>query len=106
MSRVELPVLHLGETKILPPGGFDFTSDLAVGETLIGGVCRVTVYWGTDPNPALVLVGSASVVGTTVQQKFTPGVLGVIYDIECQATTSAGQVIIQQAYLAILPDLT
>lgn len=102
MSRIVAPSKFLGETLTLP---FDFTSTLAVGETISTKSVTATVYSGTDATPAAVISGSATSSGTIVSQKITGGALGVIYELLCQITTSAGQTAQQACYLAVVPDL-
>jgi hypothetical protein len=86
---------------------FDFTSQLAVGETLTTQAVTASVYSGLDPNPAALISGAASVVNLTqVQQLLTGGVVGVIYKLLCTVTTSLGQTLSQPAYQVIIPDLT
>ena len=84
---------------------FDFTSQLAVGETLVTPTVTVTVYSGVDASPLSMLSGSATVSGKQIRQLFTGGTAGVIYDLRCGVTTSAGQTLEQTAYLAVVPNL-
>jgi hypothetical protein len=97
---------RLGDTCFAQPA-FDFTSQLAVGETLSGPVVTATVYSGLDPNPAALVSGAASIINSTqVRQLLTGGVVGVIYELLCQVTTSLGQTLVQPAYQVVIPDLT
>lgn len=84
---------------------FDFTSDLAIGETISTQTVTATTYSGTDASPSSIISGSASASGAVVSQKITAGVLGTMYELLCQITTSAGQTLQQPAFLAIAPDL-
>jgi hypothetical protein len=81
---------------------FDFTSSLAAGETISSASTAATVYSGTDANPGVVS-GSAAISGAKVTQKLTAGVVGVVYELVCTATTSLGQVLPRVAYLVIAP---
>ena len=102
-ARVQLPSKYSGETRSVV---FDFTSDLAVGETIITKTCACTVYSGVDASPSSVISGSASSSGAQVTQLVTGGVVGVLYNIACTITTSAGQTLIKSGLLAILPTAT
>ena len=84
---------------------FDFTSDLAVGETISTQTVAASVYSGTDASPSALLSGSATSSGAKVSQKVTAGTVGVMYELLCTITTSAGQTIQKPAFLAVVPDL-
>lgn len=71
--------------------GFDFTDDLATGETISsveGGVIVVTVYSGTDATPSAILSGSPSISGNIVSQLITAGTSGVKYKLTCKVITT------------------
>lgn len=101
MSRVTLNCKVVNETR---KETFDFTSRLAIGETISSATVTCTVYSGTDATPSSVISGVATISGTKVTQLVTAGVLGVIYLLTCAATTSAGQILELQAFLPIVPD--
>lgn len=101
--RVDLPTKLAGETKNY--NQFDFSGDLAASETISTKVVTATVYSGVDPSPSSLVSGSASSTGAVVSQILTGGVLGVIYEILCTVTTSAGQTLERVGYLAVVPDL-
>lgn len=85
---------------------FDFASSMTVGETISTQTVTSSVYQGIDPTPGSVISGTPTVQNVTqVQQLFTAGVLGVVYELLCSVTTSLGQRLEQAAYLAIIPDL-
>jgi hypothetical protein len=100
VSRVELPSKLLGETLSL---NFDFAAQLEVGETISTKTVIATVYSGTDASPSSIISGAATSSGSVVSQKITSGVLGVIYELVCQVTTSAGKTCQQTGLLAIVP---
>jgi hypothetical protein len=103
VSRVTFPPKLAGTTQTYT---FDFISNLAPGETITPQSVIVAVYSGTDPNPGMMLAGSASVTNITqVLQNLTGGVLGTIYEVACTVTTSLGQTLVLSAYLVIVPDL-
>ena len=93
---------YVGETKLFQ---FDFTSDLAIGETISTQTVTASVYSGTDGSPSAIISGIASASGAIVSQKVTGGVLGVTYELLCTITTSLGQTVEKSAYLAVAPEL-
>ena len=101
-QRAELPNKLASETKTIT---FDFTSLLAIGETISTQTCTATVYSGVDASPSAIISGSASASGAIVSQKITAGTVGVIYSVACAITTSAGQTLKLVGFLAVLPDL-
>jgi hypothetical protein len=105
MNRIVLPAKRTVDTVILPVGGLDMSSQLQAGETISSVQVSVSVYSGTDPNPAAILSGAASVAGNIITQLFTGGVLGVIYEVLFEVFTSLGQTIGVPGYLAIIADL-
>jgi len=101
-SRAILDPKLLGETKTIT---FDFTSSLVIGETISTQTVTASTYSGTDATPSGVISGIASTSGAVVSQKITGGVLGTMYELLCQITTSLGQTLQQSAFLAVVPDL-
>lgn len=86
---------------------FDFTNDLAAGETLTGAITtQVTVYFGTDASPSALLNGAASYAGgnTKVQVPVHAGLEGVHYQVKviC-ATTNPLKTL---AMVGVLPVVT
>lgn len=102
LGRADLPTLRVGQTQTV---WFDFTGDLASGETLSSPTVSASVYSGTDANPSAILIGSPSISGARVSQKIAGGTAGVIYQVVCTASTSAGQTVRQAGYVATIPDL-
>lgn len=88
MNELQIPPKLVGETATVR---FDFISRLAVGETISTKSVVATVYTGVDATPSAVISGAASSSGTVVSQLVTGGVAGVIYQLVCTITTSAGQ---------------
>ena len=103
MSRTILTPKLQGETKTY---SFDFTSQLASGETISTQVVTATVYSGTDASPSSIISGSATASGAVVSQKITAGTVGVIYTLLCTITTSAGQTLQMSAFMTIIPNVT
>jgi hypothetical protein len=70
---------------------FDFSPQLATGETLSSGTLTVTdVTAGTDVTATMVS-GSVTVSGTTVAYKLVGGTAGKYYSRTFKVVTSAGQ---------------
>lgn len=101
-GRISIPPKYVGETAVVK---FDFTSLLAVGETISTESVAASVYSGTDSAPSLIVSGSASASGNVVSQKVTAGVLGVVYELLCTITTSLSQTLELSGYLAVVPGL-
>lgn len=104
-SRAQIPPILKGEEQTV---AFDFTSRLAVGETISTQVVAATVFSGTDASPSSLISGSASASGARVTQLIdasTGGVEGVVYELAATITTSAGQTLKSCGYLVIPPDL-
>ena len=101
MSRVILQGKLSGETKSVT---FDFTSQLAVSETISTQSVSAIVYSGTDASPSSIISGSASASGAIVSQVITAGTVGVTYLITCTITTSASQTLQLTAFLSITPS--
>ena len=81
---------------------FPFLSSLVTNETITGTPTVTCAVWtGIDPNPSAMISGTASVVGTSVQQAITGGVVGVVYQLTCICTTSAGQTLQSTGYLLV-----
>lgn len=101
-GRITLPGKYLSEAVF---ARFDFTSQLAVGETISSASVTASVWSGTDPSPSAIVSGAASISGAVVRQLIIQGVLGVVYELLCTAITSLGQSIEISAYQAVVPDL-
>lgn len=102
MSRVTLEPKYAAEVR---KATFDFTSQLAVGETLSTISVTASVYSGTDA-AASGVIGSSAISGLKVIVGLTNGVAGVTYLITCSCTTSASQTLILSAYLTVVPATT
>ncbi len=105
MSRVILPTKLASEVKLY--NQFDFTSILPSGDSITGTpTFTASVYSGTDANPGGIIVGGSTViVGAVVSTKIQAGVLGVIYELLCSASTVGGLTLELAGYLAVVPDL-
>lgn len=79
------------------PGGtnpfyWDFTSKLAVGETIISAVVTATSKLDQTDNSTAMVSGAATFAGPVVKQDIAAGVLGVTYTLKCSATTNLGNI--------------
>lgn len=70
--------------------GFDFTNDLATGDTVTGASVNFTVQVGVDSNPSSRLVGSPSISTPIVTQRIAGLLAGVTYILQIIATTAQG----------------
>lgn len=100
MSRLIFSGKCYGETIIET---FDFTSRLALAETISTASVTAVTYSGTDASPSAIVSGSASISGTNVTQAITAGTEGVTYLLKCTVTTSASQTLVLEAFLVIVP---
>jgi hypothetical protein len=92
----------VGETATIP---FNFVGDLAPNETILIASTSAVVYSGVDANPGNIINGAATINGPTVYQSITGGIVGTIYGLVCEITTSLGQVLRMSAFCAIESDL-
>lgn len=83
---------------------FNFSSALAISETIASAVVTATVFSGEDASPASIIDGIATVSGSTVLQNITAGVVGVVYVLSCAITTSTGQELLLNGYLAVVSN--
>ena len=104
VGRIVIEPKLVGVTEVISPP-FDFSKNLQIGETLSTASVGVSVYSGVDPNPSALLSGTPSISGAVVNQSVTGGIVGVIYDIICTATTSLGNTYQLTAYLYVEPPL-
>ena len=83
---------------------FDFASKLAAGETISTQTTTATVWSGVDTSPSAIISGAATVSNTKVNQNITGGVNGVVYKLSVKITTSTGQTLVINSYLAVVDD--
>lgn len=106
MSRIVIPPILKNVKQNIP---FDFSSLLAIGETISTQVVTATVYSGTDAAPSNIISGSATassgIVTQLIDTTSTNGVAGVTYELLAAVTTSAGQTLHLSGYLTITLDL-
>ena len=80
---------------------FDYTKQLATGETISTAVFSATVVKGTDASPDNIISGLATISGAVCSQLVVDGVNGVKYLIKCIATTSQSQKLHGLGYLTV-----
>lgn len=97
-ARIVLAPKTTNEIRLLT---FDFSSFLALAETISGSVASVAVWSGTDASPSSMLSGSSAVSGALVNQLMTGGVAGVLYVVSIVASTSLGQALTLSGFLAV-----
>lgn len=81
-----------------------FSDRLLAGEVVNGATVAVSVYAGTDATPSNMLSGAVSYDATSVTQKITGGVVGVVYNIVFVATGSDSHSYGKVARLAVVSD--
>ena len=101
--RVTLNPKLVGESRNY---SFPFGALLALNETISTASVTASVYSGTDPSAASIINGAASISGQSVTQNITAGVVGVLYELKAQITTSLGQTLNCVAFLNVQPDVT
>ncbi len=80
---------------------FDYTAQLASGETISTAVFSATVVKGTDGSPDDIISGSSTISGAVSSQLVIDGVDGVKYLVKCIATTSQSQKLHGLGYLTV-----
>lgn len=103
MGRTVQQPKRQGEVKLY---SWDFSSLLAVGETISSQSVTASVYSGTDASPSSIINGAATLSGNVVSQSITAGTVGVTYTLKCQITTSSSQTLQLTSFLTIEPDIT
>lgn len=103
VGRIIIEPIKIGEAPFIP---FDFISGMeSPSEVLVSASTTCTLYSGTDPSPQSIVSGAATVMSTIALQKCLPTIVGNIYDLKCTGITSAGQILILDTYLAIVPGV-
>jgi len=83
---------------------FYFAALILPEETLSSPVISVVVLSGIDPTPSNIILGNATLSGTTVTQQITEGLGGVVYGLICQVDGEEDRSYILERPLAILTD--
>lgn len=76
----------------------DFGPRLALGVTIASPVWSITPVDGADPAAASMIIGSASLSGTTSSQIIGGGVPGIRYAPICTVHASDGQILVEPQY--------
>ena len=71
---------------------FDYSSIIAVTETILTAACKVQVKDGYDENPNAILQGSPAIETPRVTQRVAGGISGNTYRLEMTVTTSYSNV--------------
>lgn len=101
-GRVVQPAKKVSESKGY---AFDFVGQLRNGDTVSTGTTTMTVYSGVDASPISMVSGSVTVSAQSIcTQILVGGVAGVIYVMKMQAVTALGDILVQTAFIAVLPD--
>ncbi len=70
---------------------FDFSPEIAAGETIVAQAVSVALEYGADLSPSALLSGSASVSGSAVVQRIGGGLAESVYRLRCLAMLSSGR---------------
>lgn len=71
---------------------FEFADQLEPGIAIASVAVTSTLANGTDPTPAALLDGAASIANDKVLQRVVGGVDGALYQLRCLATDASGLV--------------
>lgn len=82
----------------------DFSDRMSSKETITEHVITMEVFAGDDISPADMLYLPPIVTAQTISQRVRWGVIGVVYNLQFQITTSSGDVLDQTTRVAVLPD--
>lgn len=72
---------------------FDFGPQLGTGETIVSAQWNITVVQGVDPSPGSRQLSQPAIVGTEIGAFCGNFLAGVTYSLEATATTSAGNIL-------------
>ena len=83
-----------------------FLSRLAVGETVQTTAVVASLASGTDATPSAILSGVGTITGADVSQRVIGGLAGNIYMLTFSIRTSANNIYINRARVAVLSNTT
>lgn len=86
------------------PVSVDFSSRLSTGEDVVSVTVSAVVSTGVDIIPTAILSGTCALSNNIAVQSVTGGTVGVIYLLNFDALTNAGNMITIYLYLAVLSD--
>ncbi|OYZ03487.1 MAG: hypothetical protein B7Y42_00470 [Polaromonas sp. 28-63-22] len=81
---------------------FDFSKDLAAGDSVVSVQLLVTTVAGADAAPAALLFGAAQLKGARAFQQLQGGLAGCSYRIDCRATTANNNLLVLARVLPVL----
>lgn len=81
---------------------FDFTPDLALGETIVSAVWVCSAVSGTDGAASTRMIGSIANSGAVTQQWFQGFLPGVKYLLQAEVTTTLGQILSYWSHVSCL----
>lgn len=84
----------------------DFSSRLAPGVTISSPVWSITPVDGRDPSASSMIIGTASIRGSTSSQIIGGGIPGLRYAPICTVQTSDGQTLTEPEYGRGYLDIT
>ena len=101
MSDIILPSKLEGERV---SAHFNFLDLMEFGDAIADASVIASVMVGVDSSPERILLKAPSLTSHTVTQVLHRGLPGVIYNLQCIATTVLGDVVSKEALLAVLPN--
>jgi hypothetical protein len=99
MNNLTIGPKDTAEIKVVE---FQFAQELAADEALATVTVAALDATGTDPLAASLVVGVASIVGTSAFQKIGGGVKDVVYRLRATGTSSTGNVHVVAADLKVV----
>jgi len=99
MNRITWEAKYADSAKLYT---FDFTSQLALGETISTAVASAASF--SAAAGATVTLGTPAISGARVSVLVSAGTEGAIFLIACNITTSLSQTLVQGAYLPVIPE--
>jgi len=99
MNRITWEAKYANSTKVYV---FDFTSQLAIGETISSAVVSASSF--SAASGAVVTLGTCSISGARVSVPVSAGTEGAVFLIRCEIETSLSQTLVQVAYLPVIPE--
>lgn len=86
------------------PFKVDFSQWLDSGESVTAAQLSVSLFTGTDPDPAAILYLDPEILNNVVTQRIREGIPGNIYTITMEVTTNLGNELTAETVQAVLPD--
>ena len=86
------------------PFKVDFSQWLGSGESVTAAQLSVSLFTGTDPDPAAILYLDPEILNNVVTQRIREGIPGNIYTITMEVTTNLGNELTAETVQAVLPD--